>query len=164
MGADELNGVRIDLENGSIAWGPCHVGKGVIFGKNCSLGALSHVGSEAVLGENVRVQGGAYIASICQLENDVFIGPNATLLNDRHPPSRDKRKWLPVIVRSGAVIGGGATILPGVEIGELAVVAAGAVATKDIPAGEVWAGNPARFMMSRDQYESNRIKIDGATS
>ncbi len=100
------------------------------------------------------------MASICLLENDVFIGPNATLLNDRHPPSRDRAKWLPVTVRAGAVIGGGATVLPGVTVGERAVVAAGAVATKDIPANEVWGGIPARFIMSRDDYEANRTEGD----
>lgn len=151
-----LEGVRIDLGDGSVAWGPCHIGSGAVIGAGCSVGALAHVGSEAVLGERVRIQGGAYVASICELADDVFVGPNATLLNDRHPPSRDREKWLPVVVKKGAVIGGAATILPGVTIGENAVVAAGSVATKDIPAGEVWAGNPARFMMTRQQYEARR--------
>lgn len=157
---DNLNGVRHDLGNNSVAWGPCHLGSDVQLGEGCSIGALAHVGSEAKLGNRVRIQGGAYVASICILGDDVFIGPNATLLNDRHPPSRDKRKWIPVIVENNAVIGGGATILPGVSIGENAVVAAGSVATKDIPANEVWAGNPARFMMTRHEYEAKRIEID----
>ena len=153
---DELSGIRHDLGNGSVAWKPCHVGEGVLIGANCSVGALAHVGSEAILGDRVRVQGGAYVASICELGDDVFIGPNATLLNDRHPPSRDRQKWLPVIVEKGAVIGGGATILPGVTINQNAVVAAGAVATKDVPAGEVWGGVPANFLMTRSDYEANR--------
>ena len=67
-----------------------------------------------------------------------------------------------MIVGNGAVIGGGATILPGVTIGQNAVVAAGGVATKDIPPGEVWGGVPATFLMTRDDYESNRI--DGSDS
>ena len=152
-----LSGERHDLGNGSVAWGPCHVGMDAVIGADCSIGALAHVGSEAILGNRVRVQGGAYVASICVLRDDVFVGPNATLLNDRHPPSRDRAKWLPVVVEAGAVIGGGATVLPGVTIGEQAVVAAGAVATKDIPDNEVWGGVPARFIMSRDDYESSRI-------
>ena len=154
----ELTGVRHDLGNGSVAWGPCHVGMDALVGADCSVGALAHVGSKATLGDRVRVQGGAYVASICVLDDDAFVGPNATLLNDRHPPSRDRAKWLPVIVRAGAVIGGGATVLPGVTIGEGAVVAAGAVATKDIPAGEVWGGIPARFIMTRENYESSRAE------
>tara|TARA_B100001013_G_C24526658_1_gene409140 strand:- start:347 stop:841 length:495 start_codon:yes stop_codon:yes gene_type:complete len=156
-----LSGERHDLGNGSVAWGPCHVGMDAVIGADCSIGALAHVGSEAILGNRVRVQGGAYVASICVLRDDVFVGPNATLLNDRHPPSRDRAKWLPVVVEAGAVIGGGATVLPGVTIGEQAVVAAGAVATKDIPDNEVWGGVPARFIMSRDDYESSRISATG---
>ena len=156
-----LSGERHDLGNGSVAWGPCHVGMDTVIGADCSIGALAHVGSEAILGNRVRVQGGAYVASICVLKDDVFVGPNATLLNDRHPPSRDRAKWIPVVVEAGAVIGGGATVLPGVTIGEQAVVAAGAVATKDIPDNEVWGGVPARFIMSRDDYESSRISVTG---
>ncbi len=154
-----LKGIRNDLGNGSVAWEPCHIGEGAKIGSDCMVGALAHVGSLAVLGDRVRVQGGAYIASICELNDDVFVGPNATLLNDRHPPSQDRRKWMPVIAREGAVIGGGATVLPGVTIGERAVVAAGAVVTKDVPAGEVWGGNPARYMMSREEYEESRKEI-----
>ncbi|MCH2359097.1 MAG: N-acetyltransferase, partial [Candidatus Poseidoniales archaeon] len=133
-----------------------------VIGADCSIGALAHVGSEAVLGDRVRVQGGAYVASICVLGDDVFVGPNATLLNDRHPPSRDRAKWLPVVVGEGAVIGGGATVLPGVNIGERAVVAAGAVATKDVPDDEVWGGIPARFIMSRADYEASRTSREEA--
>ena len=155
-----LTGERHDLGNGSVAWGPCHVGMDAVIGADCSIGALAHVGSEAILVDRVRVQGGAYVASICVLGDDVFVGPNATLLNDRHPPSRDRAKWLPVVVEAGAVIGGGATVLPGVTIGERAVVAAGAVATKDIPDAEVWGGIPARFIMSRADYEASRTSAE----
>ena len=157
-----LTGERHDLPNGSVASGPCHVGVDAVIGADCSIGALAHVGSEAILGDRVRVQGGAYVASICVLGDDVFVGPNATLLNDRHPPSRDRAKWLPVVVGEGAVIGGGATVLPGVNIGERAVVAAGAVATKDVPDDEVWGGIPARFIMSRADYEASRTSREEA--
>ena len=158
--AMSLTGERQDLPRGSVAWAPCHVGAGAIIGADCMVGALAHVGAEAVLGDRVRVQGGAYVASICVLGDDVFIGPNATLLNDRYPPSRDRAKWRPVTVGAGAVIGGGATILPGVTIGEAAVIAAGAVDTRDVPAGEVWGGNPARLMMDREAYEARRTAME----
>ena len=151
-----LTGERLDLGKGSIAWGPCHIGKGAVIGSNCRIGALAHVGSEAVLGDNVRIQGGAYIANECIVWDEAFIGPNATLLNDKHPPSRDASKWKPVVIEARAVIGGGATVVPGVVVGQDAVLAAGAVLTKDLPSEEVWAGNPARFLMSREQYEEAR--------
>ena len=149
MGADQ----RIDLPNDSVAWAPCHIGKGLLIGTNCSIGALAHVGRNITLGDGCRIQGGAYIADRCVLSDGVFVGPNATLLNDRYPPSGNSEQWRPVIVHSNAVIGGGATVLPGVEIGEHAVLAAGSTATKNVPDNEVWAGNPAKFLMTRSEYE-----------
>ena len=152
----KLTGERLDLGKGSVAWGPCHIGKNTVIGAECSIGALSHIGSEATLGDRVRVQGGAYIANECIVWDDAFIGPNATLLNDKHPPSRDAEKWKPVVIEARAVIGGGSTIVPGVVVGEDGVLAAGAVLTKNLPHGEVWAGNPAKFLMTREQYEERR--------
>ena len=149
-------GERIDLASGSVAWGPCHIGTNVVFGADVSIGCLAHVGRDVSIGEGSRIQGGAYIADGTIVKEGVFIGPNATILNDKYPPSRDSNKWEFVTIEEGAVIGGGATILPGIRIGTQAVVAAGAVLTKDIPAGEVWAGNPATFHMHRSEYEGAR--------
>ena len=149
-------GERIELADGSIAWGPCHIGIGSQIGADVSIGCLAHVGRDGVVGEGTRIQGGAYIADGTKVGEGVFIGPNATVLNDRYPPSRDSAKWQFVTIEEGAVIGGGATILPGLNVGSHAVIAAGAVLTKDIPAGEVWSGNPARFHMQRSEYEEAR--------
>ncbi len=152
---------RIDLPNQSVAWSPCHIGEGLLIGANCSIGALAHVGRNTTLGDGCRIQGGAYIADHCVLNDGVFVGPNATLLNDRYPPSRNAERWRPVVVHSNAVIGGGATVLPGVAIGEHAVLAAGSTATKDVPDNEVWAGNPAKFLMMRSEYEQKGGRSDG---
>ncbi|MDP6889616.1 MAG: acyltransferase [Candidatus Thalassarchaeaceae archaeon] len=149
-------GERIDLASGSVAWGPCHIGTNVVIGADVSIGCLAHVGRDVSIGEGSRIQGGAYIADGTTVKEGVFIGPNATILNDKYPPSRDSNKWEFVTIEEGAVIGGGATILPGIRIGTQAVVAAGAVLTKDIPAGEVWVGNPAMFHMHRSEYEGAR--------
>jgi acetyltransferase-like isoleucine patch superfamily enzyme len=148
--------VRIDLPNHSVAWAPCTIGVNLTVGSNSSIGSLAHIGRNVVIGDECRIQGGAYIADGCILGNQVFVGPNATLLNDRYPPSGNKALWQPINVNDGAVIGGGATVVAGCDIGKNAVLAAGAVLTKHLPEGEVWAGNPARFMMKRSQYESKR--------
>jgi acetyltransferase-like isoleucine patch superfamily enzyme len=111
------------------------------------------------MGNGCRIQGGAYIADRCILGEFVFIGPNATLLNDKYPPSGDSKLWRPVEIGNNAVIGGGATVVAGCIIGNMAVLGAGSVLTKDIPDGEVWAGNPAKFMMSREQYNSKRENL-----
>ncbi|MBK39536.1 MAG: hypothetical protein CMB50_04865 [Euryarchaeota archaeon] len=151
-----VGGERIELPNGSVAWAPCYIGKDCDIGTDVSIGCLAHVGRDVVLGDGVRIQGGAYVADGTQVANGVFIGPNATILNDRYPPSRDPEKWESVTIAAGAVIGGSATILPGIHVGSNAVVAAGALLTKDIPANEVWTGNPASFHSSREVYESRR--------
>ena len=74
----------------------------------------------------------------------------------RDSPSNDRVKWKPIHVASGAVIGGNATIIAGCNVGQGSVLAAGAVLTKHLPANEVWAGNPARYLMSREAYEQAR--------
>ncbi|MDP6906679.1 MAG: acyltransferase [Candidatus Thalassarchaeaceae archaeon] len=152
----KLDCEQLGLGNGSVAWSPNYIGENVIVGFDCNIGALSHIGNEVILGNRVRVQGGAYIANKCVIKDDVFIGPNSTLLNDKYPPSGDSEKWMPVVVEARAVIGGGSTVLPGVVVGENSVLAAGAVLTKNIPPGEVWAGNPAKYLMSRMEYEVAR--------
>ena len=148
--------VRIDLANNSVAWSPCTIGVNLTIGSNSSIGSLAHIGRNVVIGDECRIQGGAYIADGCILGNQVFVGPNATLLNDRYPPSGNKALWQPVNVYDGAVIGGGATVVAGCNVGKNSVLAAGAVLTKHLPEEEVWAGNPAKFMMKRSQYESKR--------
>ena len=151
-----VQGRRIELGEGSVAWWPCHIGKGSTFGRDCSIGALAHIGRDVNIGNRCRIQGGAYISDGSNIGDEVFIGPNSTILNDRHPPSGDSALWKPVSVSDGAVIGGGATVVAGVNIGRGAVIAAGATATRDVPADEVWGGVPATYMMRRDEYEKRR--------
>ena len=147
------NKLRRTLPHQSVAWSPCYIGEGLVNGEKCSIGALAHIGRNITLGDGCRIQGGAYIADGCVLGDGVFVGPNATMLNDKYPPSRNPNKWAPVKIGSKAVIGGVATVLPGVTVGENAVLAAGSTLTKDLPSDEVWAGNPATLLMSRAEYE-----------
>ncbi len=147
-------GERFDLGRGSIAWAPCHIGHSARIGEDVSIGCLAHIGRDVVLGDRCRVQGGAYIADRSIIGSDVFVGPNATLLNDRFPPSGNPFLWQPVMVEDGAVIGGAATLVAGVTVHAAAVIAAGAVVTRDVPASEVWAGMPAKRLMSRMEYDA----------
>jgi acetyltransferase-like isoleucine patch superfamily enzyme len=151
-----VGGERIDLPNGSVAWAPCYIGKECQIGSNVSIGCLAHVGRNVTLGAGTRIQGGAYVADLSNIGDNVFIGPNATILNDKYPPSGDPTLWEPVTLENRAVIGGAATVLPGLVVHENAVLAAGSTLTKDIPPGEVWAGNPARFHSTREEYEARR--------
>ena len=81
------------------------------------------------------------------LEDNVFVGPNATFTNDLFPKSKNSNwKLSKTFVKRGASIGANATIICGVTIGENAMIGAGSVVTKDVPANEVWVGNPAKFL------------------
>ena len=112
-------------------------------GKNCVIHSHVWIGDKVIIGNNVRIQAFTFIPTGVTIEDEVFIGPRVTFLNDFYPPSWGKH-WKDTLIMKGASIGGGAVILPGVKIGEKAVVGAGAVVTKNVPAGETWVGNPAK--------------------
>ena len=151
---------RISLPHNSVAWSPCMIGENLSHGNDCSIGSLAHIGRDVSMGDGCRIQGAAYIADGCMLGDFVFIGPNATLLNDKYPPSGDSKYWSPAKIGNNGVIGGGATVIAGCVVGNNAVLGAGSVLTKDLPEGEVWAGNPAKFMMTREQYDSKRDVVN----
>ena len=135
---------------------PCYLGKNLIVGEHVSIGAMCHIGRNVTIGDNSNIQGSNYIADRTTIGASVFIGPNSTILNDKYPPSGNAEKWIPVEVQNHAVVGGGCTLLPGANLGEGSVLGGGSVLTKPIPAGEVWAGNPARFLMTREEYDNKR--------
>jgi acetyltransferase-like isoleucine patch superfamily enzyme len=116
-------------------------------GDNVSVGTLSVIEHHVEIGNNVRIHSQAFVPEFSVLEDDTWIGPHVVLTNAKYPLSRGVKESLqgPRIKR-GAKIGANATILPGVVIGEHALVGAGAVVVKDVPAGVVVAGNPARII------------------
>lgn len=116
----------------------CEVGNNVLIGTN------NVIENNCKIGNFVSLQSSVYISTNTILEDYVFLGPNSVLLNDRYPIRKDVGLKAPLI-RRGATIGGNATILPGVEIGEGAFVAGGALVTKDVPPWHLAKGSPARF-------------------
>ena len=122
-----------------------HVRERARIGAESLVGRGSAVDCDVVIGAGVRIQTGCYITAFSELEDDVFVGPGVTTLNDasagRRPegePLRGPR------LRRGCRIGGGAVVLPGVEVGEDAFVGAGAVVTRDVAPGQLVVGVPAR--------------------
>ena len=102
------------------------------------------------VGDRVTIKNGVYLFDSILIEDDVFIGPNATFTNDPYPRSRRGQDRGPshyplTRICKGASIGGGAVLLPGVTVGEKAIVGAGATVTKDVPPGAIVVGNPAVF-------------------
>jgi len=103
--------------------------------------------NDVSIGNNVTVKSGVYLWDGIVLEDDVFVGPNATFTNDKTPRSKQyPAEFLKPVVRKGASIGANATILPGIELGEYCMVGAGAVVTKNVPAKSIVVGNPARIV------------------
>jgi len=113
----------------------------------------TNLGAFTTIGKNVFINHACSFLDLVgiTIEDDVLIGPRVNLVTESHPLDSGDRKALitkPVTIRRGAWIGAGATILPGVTIGENAVVAAGSVVSRDVPANTVAAGTPARIVKS----------------
>ena len=116
-------------------------------GEYCNICAHTLIESDVIIGNNVTVKSGVYIWDGVRIEDNVFLGPNATLTNDPMPRSRKyPEKFSGITLKKGCSLGANATILPGITIGENAMVGAGAVVTKDVPANAVVVGNPAKII------------------
>ena len=140
-----------DCENDSIPvstkiWQYCVVLPGAKIGENCNICSHCFIENDVVIGDRVTVKCGVQLWDGVTLEDDTFVGANVTFTNDRFPRSKQTFELLPILVKRGASVGAGSTILAGVTIGEGAMIGAGSVVTKDVPAGELWLGNPAKFV------------------
>jgi UDP-2-acetamido-3-amino-2,3-dideoxy-glucuronate N-acetyltransferase len=129
----------------SRVWHHAHVRGGARVGDDCVLGKNVFVDSGASVGSRVKIQNNVSVYDGVTLEDEVFVGPGAVFTNDRFPRATSV-DWeiVPTLVRRGASIGANATIVCGVEIGEWATIAAGAVLTRSVEDHELAAGNPAR--------------------
>jgi acetyltransferase-like isoleucine patch superfamily enzyme len=113
-------------------------------GNKVSLGTATVIEGNTSIGNNVNLQSMVYIPTNTAIEDNVFIGPNTVLTNDKFPPTGLGGLTGPRILK-GAAIGANATIIPGVQIGEGSLVAAGAIVTRDVPANKLAIGAPARI-------------------
>lgn len=126
-------------------------------GDNVSIGTNSIIEGNTSIGNNVNIQSGVFVPLNTTIEALVFIGPNAVLTNDKYPVRKDLALKGPVI-RKGASIGANAIILPGVEIGEGSMVAAGALVTMSIPQWKLAIGSPAKIVELPEELKViNRI-------
>lgn len=127
-------------------WAYVHILKNTIIGKNATICDHCFVEDGVEVGNNVTIKCGVYLWDGLRVEDNVFIGPNATFTNDKLPRSKNRNYHkLSTILKKGCSIGANATILPGIEIGEYAMVAAGSVVTKSIPNFALVIGSPARL-------------------
>ena len=138
----------VEIGVGTKIWHFSHVLKGSKIGENCVIGQNVMIGPDVTVGSGCKIQNNVSIYSGVTLENDVFCGPSMVFTNVLTPRAHVNRKteFAPTLVKQGASIGANATIICGHTIGRFAMVGAGAVVTKSVPAGEVWVGTPARFL------------------
>lgn len=134
------------IGNGTKIWHFSHVMPGAQVGERCSIGQNVNIGSKAVVGNGVKVQNNVSIYDSVIIEDDVFCGPSCVFTNVVNPRAFVERKdeYKVTTVKKGATIGANATIVCGVTIGEYALIGAGAVVTKDVPAYALMVGVPAK--------------------
>ena len=122
---------------------------------NTKIGAFVEIQKNAFIGKNCKISSHTFICEGVTIEDNVFIGHNVTFINDTFPRAtsgvgelQTEKDWvcIPTLVKKGASIGSSATLLCGITIGENAIVGAGSVVTKDVPADTIVAGNPARIL------------------
>ena len=146
------------LGAGTRVWINVQVREQAVVGERCILSKDVYIDHAVRVGDGCKIQNGVSVYHGVTLENDVFVGPYATFTNDRVPRAFNA-EWqiTPTLVRTGASIGANATILCGVTIGEYAMVAAGSMVTRDVPAYTLVMGNPARPVARVDKL-GNRVE------
>jgi acetyltransferase-like isoleucine patch superfamily enzyme len=151
-------GQRSIVRSGSVLYAGTQIGDGFETGHNVVIREENVIGADVkvwnntvidygcTIGDRVKIHSNCYVAQFTTIENDVFLAPGASLANDPHPGSATHLCVRGPTIKAGAQIGMNATILPFVVIGERALVGAGAVVTRDVPAGMIVVGNPARIL------------------
>lgn len=144
------------IGEGTKIWQFVVVLAGARIGRHCNINAHCFIENDVVIGDNVTIKCGNYIWDGLRLEDNVFVGPNVTFTNDSFPRSKVyPDSFQTTLVKRGASIGAAATILPGVTIGTGAMVAAGALVTRDVPDHALVVGSPARVARILEPWDGS---------
>lgn len=153
------------IGNRTRIWAFAHVLPGAVIGEDCNLCDQTFIENDVVVGHRVTIKSGVQLWDGITLEDDVFVGPNATFTNDLFPRSKQyPEAFKRTVIRKGASIGANATILPGLNIGQYAMVGAGTVVTKDVPPYAIVVGNPARIIgYVRSNHDRSAHHVNAST-
>lgn len=148
------------IGSGTKIWHYCHIQSGANIGRNCSLGQNVNIASHVIIGNQCKIQNNVSIYEGVELKDGVFCGPSCVFTNDLTPRARYPKgsaNYKKTLIKEGASIGANATIICGHTIGKYAMVAAGAVVTKDVPDYALVMGIPARVIGKVDE-QGNILK------
>ncbi|PKN52260.1 MAG: N-acetyltransferase [Deltaproteobacteria bacterium HGW-Deltaproteobacteria-13] len=136
-----------EIGDGTYIWNNVQIRENTKIGKNCIISKGVYIDIGVKIGNSVKIQNGVSVYAGVEIEDEVFVGPNATFTNDMYPRAT-ARDWkiVPTKLRFGCSIGANATIVCGVVIGPFAMVAAGAVVTNNVPPFALMTGNPSRLV------------------
>nr|WP_104127530.1 WxcM-like domain-containing protein [Cryobacterium sp. Y57] len=153
----------ITVGSDTTIWAFAHVLAGAVIGRNVNICDHVFIENDVIVGDRVTIKSGVQLWDGIELQDDVFVGPNATFTNDGFPRSKKYPESFPrTIVEKGASIGGGAVILPGIRIGRDAMIGAGAVVTRDVPPFAIVVGNPARITGYADSEGHRLVSTESA--
>ncbi len=140
----------INIGDNTRIWQYCVVLKHAQIGNDCNICSHCFIENDVKIGNNVTIKNGVYLWDGITIEDDVQIGPNVTFTNDKYPRAKQPFELQRTVLKKNVSIGAASTILGGVTIGENAMIGAGSLVTKDIPANELWLGSPAKFIRKID--------------
>jgi UDP-2-acetamido-3-amino-2,3-dideoxy-glucuronate N-acetyltransferase len=152
-----------NIGNNTTIWQYCVVLKDAVIGSNCNINAHCFIENDVVLGNNVTLKCGVYLWNGIRIEDDVFIGPNTTFVNNKRPRSKQHMQTPDTVIGKGASLGAASVIGGGISIGAYSMIGMGAVVTQDVPAHALVYGNPARIMGWVDEQGNALTKLDDDT-
>lgn len=138
---------NVQIGDGTKIWFFSHIQSGAVIGNNCNIGQNVNIANRVVIGNNVKIQNNVSVYEGVELEDYVFCGPSCVFTNDLTPRCKypkDSHAYLKTVIKYGASIGANATIVCGHTIGRHAMIASGAVVTKNVPDYALMAGVPAK--------------------
>ncbi len=144
----------VEIGENTKIWHFCHIQSGAKIGKNCSLGQNVNISNNVIIGNDVKIQNNVSVYEGVEIEDGVFCGPSCVFTNDLTPRARYPKgheNYKHTFIKEGASIGANATIICGNTVGRYAMIAAGAVVTKDIPDYALAVGVPAQVVGTVDK-------------